>query len=130
MTKNNRDDYRDITNLCQEICILSGKFLSACIKSAMEAEYGDRAYKVLQELDAERVALLHSNGEPALPILLHSSSFDELGMKDSAKVLNYLPKVQDLMCKRFGLDEWQCGMAQYLARSLALLRNTVAHAAE
>lgn len=121
---------RDIMNMDQELCTLIRNMLCDCIKDAMETEHGQRAYEVLKELDSERVRLLRENEKPALPILPEQDGFDRLDLAACAKIFNYLPEVQALMCKRFVLTEYQCGLAKYIAKAMLILRNLLAQTAQ
>ena len=91
--KSNRipEDIKD--SYCQ-ICMEYTVYIRECIRDAMEAEYGDRAFEVLKAIDRARVSALRSSGQAALPTVPQNSgidSFEQLDLYACTKML-WLPK--------------------------------------
>lgn len=130
--KSNRipEDIKD--SYCQ-ICMEYTVYIRECIRDAMEAEYGDRAFEVLKAIDRARVSALRSSGQAALTTVPQNSgidSFEQLDLYACTKMLCYLPEVQERLRKRYGLDERRFRLMQTTCKDLFHLRNRMLHSAK
>ncbi len=124
-----------IPDYYSKICWVFAKCVSTCIKDAMEAEYGDRAFEALAELDrknCEESNRKHSetgrtaNGMRFSSIIQSACGFDRLDCRSCAKILLCIPEVGKLLQKRFGFDDRELRLARIECRSMILVRNTLA----
>ena len=78
--------------------------IRSCIENTMEAQYGDRAFDALNEMDQNRVRTLRANGKHALPLFFENDGFDRLDPLILIKAVCCLPMLQGLLKARYGIE--------------------------